>query len=164
MQAYEVEFTPGKLSPLQIKDGVRARLRPTPHVALGDPDVPGRGLRIPLTARLAASLNGNGQLIARAKAYRDPKSGRIVLGVEQPEDGDAGRALVRLSTSTGFPNGVSITPPRGLAVLAEGELGTARQYLLLWPDGAALTIVDDVRDERHELRRIGDEFSRSAVA
>jgi hypothetical protein len=164
MRAYEVTFTPGKLSPLQIKDGVRAQLRPTPHVALGDPDAQGRGLRIPLTARLAATLNGNGQLIARAKAYRDPKSGRIVLGVEQAEEGDAGRALVLLSASTGFPNGVSIAPPRGVAVLAEGELGTARQCLLIWPEGAAVTIADDVRDERHELRRIGDEFSPTAIA
>ncbi|MFB3816828.1 MAG: hypothetical protein ACE147_04105 [Candidatus Methylomirabilales bacterium] len=164
MQAYEVEFTPGKLSPLQIKDGMQVKLRPTPHVALGDPETPGRGVRIPLTARLAACLNGSGQVIAHAKAYRDPKSGRIVLGVEQADEAETRRALVLLSTSTGFPNGVSIAPPRGLALLAEGELGTIRQYLLIWPDGAAITVIDEVRDERHELRRIGDEFSRTPLA
>jgi len=163
MQAYEVEFLPAQLSPLHVKDGLRARLHPVPHVAVGDLDTPGRGVRIPLTARLAAALNGNGGLIATAKAFRDPKSGRIVLGVP-PDEAEAGPALVLLSTSTGLPNGVSVVAGKGVHLLAEGERGAARQCLLVWPEGAALTIEDHLREERHELRRIGGEFSRARVA
>lgn len=160
MQAYETEFTPAQLSPLHITDAVRAQTFPTPHVAVGDPDTPGKGVRIPLTSRLVASFDQGSPLIRRAKAYRDPKTGRIVLGVEQAEDADDSRALVLLSASSGFPEGVSVVPQRGVSLLAEGKVGHARQLLLIWPDGVGVTVEDPVRGERYELRRNGDQFDR----
>ena len=158
MQAYEVEFTPSQLPPLRIKDAVRAQTLPAPHVPVGDPSTPGRGVRIPLTSRLVASLNQGAPLIDRAKAYRDPKTGRIVLGVEQAEDARDTRALVLLSASSGFPEGVSVVSREGFILLAKGEVGRTQQLLLIWPEGSGISIEDLVREERYELRRAGDQF------
>jgi hypothetical protein len=160
MQAYEVEFTPAQLSPLHITDAVRVQALPALHLSVGDPDIPGKGVRIPLTSRLAASLNQGSLLIDRAKAYRDPKTGRIVLGVEQAEAANETRALVLLSASSGFPEGVSVVPQAGFVLLAKGEVGRAQQLLLIWPDGSGVTIEDPVRHERYELRRTGDQFDQ----
>jgi len=163
MQAYEVEFAPAQLSPLRITDGVRAQTVPAPHVPVGDTGTPGKGVRIPLTSRLAASLDPASPLIGRAKAYRDPKTGTIVLGVEQAEDGTDSRALVLLSASSGFPNGVSVSRQKGLGLLAQGTVGHAQQLLLIWPDGSAVVVEDHLREERYELRRTGDQFDRVSV-
>jgi hypothetical protein len=160
MQAYEVEFAPAQLPPLRITDGVRAHTAPAPHVSVGDVATPGKGVRIPLTSRLAASLNPASPLIGRAKAYRDPKTGAIVLGVEQAEDANDSRALVLLSASSGFPNGISVSRQKGLGLLAQGTVGHAQQLLLIWPDGSTVTVEDRLREERYELRRSGDSFDR----
>ncbi len=159
MQAYEVEFTPAQLSPLRITDGVRAQTAPAPHVSVGDITTPGKGVRIPLTARLAASLDPASPLIGRAKAYRDPKTGRIVLGVEEDRDEHDTRALVLLSASSGFPDGISVRCQKGLALLAQGAAGHARQVLLIWPEGSEVIVEDSLREERYTLRRTGDQFA-----
>jgi len=163
MQAYEVQFTPAHLSPVRIGDAIRAELRPAPHVPVGDPDAPGKGLRIPLTTRLAASLDGQAPLIGRAKAYRDPKSRRIVLGMEQADDARDERALVLLSTKGGALGDVSVRLPKEISLLAEGEREGTRQLLLIWPDGAGIAVEDGVREQRYELRRQGSEFARTVV-
>jgi hypothetical protein len=106
LRAYQVDFFPAQLSPIRMKDGVQAELRPTPHIPVGDPEIPGHGVRAPLTARLAASLSTNGRLIGGVKAYRDPKTGRIVLGADEAEDRSGSGAIVLLSASSGFPDGV----------------------------------------------------------
>jgi len=121
MQAYEVEFTPAQLPPFRITDGIRAQRVPHLHVSVGDPATPGKGVRVPLTTRLAASCNGAEALIARAAAYRDPKSGSIVLGMEQVPASDDARALVLLVASSSFPEGVSVTPRKEVGLLAKGE-------------------------------------------
>ena len=80
MQLFEVVFSPGQLNPIRIADAISAEMRPFPHVPVGTrPD--SKGERVPLTGRLAATRNAD-QLIARAGVFRDPKSGRIVLGAE----------------------------------------------------------------------------------
>lgn len=160
MQTFEVEFIPARLSPLKITDAVRAAIHPTPHVAVGDPAVPGQGTRIPLTARLSATLVMGEPLIERAKPFRDPKSGGIVLGVEPAEGGEDGRALVLLSASSGFPDGVDVAPRKGVTLLAQGDTGHVRQLLLIWPDGGGVAVTDLMREERYELRRAGDQFDR----
>jgi hypothetical protein len=164
MQAYEVDFAPAQLSPLSVTDGVRAHTQPVPHVSVGDASAPETGIRIPLTARLAASLDPSAPLIGRAKAYRDPKSGRIVLGVEQDADERDTRALVLLSATSGFPNGVSVLCQKGLALLAEGAAGHARQLLLIWADGSEVIVEDSLREERYTLRRTGDRFDPVRLA
>jgi hypothetical protein len=163
MQTYEVQFTPAHLSPLRISDAIRAEQLPAPHVPVGDPDIPGKGLRIPLTTRLVASLDRRSPLIGRAKAYRDPKSHRIVLGMEQADDARDNRALVLLSTKSGALGGVSVLLPKDVSLLAEGEREGGRQLLLIWPDGAGIAVEDTIREQRHELRRQGDEFARTTV-
>ncbi len=160
MQAYEVEFAPAQLSPLHVTDAIRAESLPLPHVPVGDPATPGRGVRIPLTSRLMASCAPGSALICRARAYRDPKTGRIVLGVEHAEDADDARAIVLLAASSRFPDGVSVTPQKGVAVLAKGQVRNGQQLLLIWADGGRVTVKDPACEERYELRRAGDQFDR----
>jgi hypothetical protein len=158
MQAYQVEFSPAQLSPLSVTDGVRVQTQPVPHVSVGDASTPETGIRIPLTSRLQASLDPATPLIGRAKAYRDPKTGRIVLGVEEAKDEHDTRALVLLSATCGFPNGISVRCQKGLALLAQGAAGHARQMLLIWPEGSEVIVEDSLREERYTLRRTGDHF------
>lgn len=160
MQAYEVEFAPAQLSPLHIADAIRAETLPIPHVPVGDPATPGKGVRIPLTSRLMASFTQGSPLICRARAYRDPKTGRIVLGVEQAADVHDARAIVLLAASSRFPEGMSVTPQKGVAVLATGQVRNGQQLLLIWPDGGRVTVEDPAHEERYELRRAGDQFDR----
>jgi len=160
MQAFEVEFVPAHLSPLHVSDAIRAEVRPRPHVSIGDPATPGKGIRIPLTSRLIAEVTQGPPLISRARAFRDPKTGQIVLGVEQSENGKDGRALVLFAASSRFSEGVSISPQEGVAVLAKGQIYNGEQMLLLWHDGGKLTVQDSAGGERYELRRAGDQFDR----
>ncbi|MGD0264817.1 MAG: hypothetical protein ABSD47_07645 [Candidatus Methylomirabilota bacterium] len=160
MQAYEVEFAPAQLSPLHITDGIRAETLPCPHVSVGDPATPGKGVRIPLTSRLMASFTQGSSLICRARAYRDPKTGRIVLGIEQAADVHDARVLVLLAASSAFPEGVSVTPQKEVVLLAKGQVRNGQQLLLIWPDRGRVTVEDPAREERYELRRAGDQFDR----
>lgn len=160
MQAYEIEFAPAQLHSLHITDAIRAETLPFPHVSVGDPTTPGRGLRIPLTSRLMASFTQGQPLICRAKAYRDPKTGRIVLGVEQTADVNDSRALVLLAASSSFPDGVSVTPRGEVTLLAKGEVRNGQQLLLIWPEEGRVAVEDPAREERYELRRAGDQFDR----
>lgn len=160
MQTYEVEFTPAQMPPLRIRDGIRAEKTPHPHVAVGDAGTSGNGSRIPLTSRLAASMDAGAPTIRRAGAYRDPKSGTVVLGVERNTDGEGSLALVKLAVSNGFPEGMSVTPGKDVRVLAQGEARNGQQVLLVWPDGGTVVVEDPVREERHALRRAGDQFDR----
>jgi hypothetical protein len=160
MQAYEIEFAPAQLHSLHITDAIRAETLPFPHVSVGDSTTPGRGLRIPLTSRLMASFTQGHPWICRAKAYRDPKTGRIVLGVEQIADVNDSRALVLLAASSSFPDGVSVTPRGEVALLAKGEVRNGQQLLLIWPEGGKVAVEDPAREERYELCRVGDQFDR----
>jgi hypothetical protein len=160
MQAYEIEFTPAQVPPIRIKDGIRAEKLPQPHVSVGDPATPGHGVRVPMTSRLTGSCNSGALLICRAGAYRDPKSGAIVLGVERPGNARDACALVLLSASSSFPEGVSVTPGREVSLLARGDVRNGQQVLLVWPDGGCVVVEDPAREERHELRRAGDQFDR----
>lgn len=160
MQAYEVDFTPAQMPPLRIRDGIRAERTPHPHVAVGEAGPSGNGFRVPLTSRLAAAMSTEAPLISRAGAYRDPKSGAVVLGSERDAERDASLALVKLAVSNGFPEGMSVTPGTDVRILARGEGRTGRQFLLVWPDGGTVVVEDPVREERHEIRRAGDQFDR----
>ena len=124
MQAYEVEFAPAQLSPLHIADAIRAETLPLPHVSVGDPATPGKGVRIPLTSRLMASFTQGSPLICRARAYRDPKTGRIVLGIEQAADVHDARALVLLAASSRFPKGYPLPLRRGSPSLRRARCAT----------------------------------------
>jgi len=163
MQAYEVEFTPAQLPPFRITDGIRANGRPHLHVSVGDPATTGAVVRVPLTTRLAASCNGGTALIARATAYRDPKSGSIVLGTEPASVADDTRALVLLAASSTFPEGVSVTPQKKIGLLAKGEMRNGQQLLLIWPDGGTVLVEEPGREGRYELRRTGDEFVMAPI-
>ncbi|HSB68980.1 MAG TPA: hypothetical protein VLH58_08310 [Candidatus Methylomirabilis sp.] len=160
MQVFEVEFAPALRSPIRIADAIRVATQPTPHIPLGDPETPGKGLRVPLTSRLAASLDRGAALMARAKAYRDPKTGQIVLGIEQAEDKQTDRALVLLSVRNDSLGGFSVSLPNHVGLLAQGQRDDMRQLLLIWPDGAGITVEDSMHDQRHEIRRSGDDFTR----
>ncbi|HTU03049.1 MAG TPA: hypothetical protein VMG58_14570 [Candidatus Sulfotelmatobacter sp.] len=160
MQAYQVEFLPARQPAMQITDAIRAMTVPHPHVPVGDPATPGKGTRIPLTSRLVASLRDGPPLIARAKAYRDPKTGAIVLGVEQEASAEEARALVLLTASSNFPDGLSATPQAEVVVLARGDIRHGQQLLLIWPDGGRILIEDPARDERYALERSGNQFDR----
>jgi hypothetical protein len=160
MQAFEIEFAPAQLHSLHILDAIRAETRPFPHVSVGDPTTAGKGLRVPLTSRLMASFAQGQPLICRARAYRDPKSGRIVLGVEQAADESDSRALVLLAASSTFPEGVSVIPQGEVTLLARGDVRNGQQLLLIWPEGGRVAVEDPAREERHELRRAGDQFDR----
>ena len=164
MQAYEVQFLPAQRPPLHINDAIPAETLPFPHVSVGDPATPGKGARVPLTSRLTASFNQGPSTICRAKAYRDPRSGSVVLGVEQVEGGaDDDRALVLLAASNGFPEGVTVTPRKEVTLLARGEVRNGQQLLLIWPDGGTVAVLDPVREEKYELHRAGDQFDRVLV-
>jgi hypothetical protein len=163
MQAYQVEFLPAQLRSLHITDAIRAETLPLPHVSVGDPATPGKGVRIPLTSRLRAACTEGPPLISRATAYRDPKSGQIVLGAEQATDAPDARALVLLAASSGFLEGVSVTPRKDVILLAKGEVRNGQQLLLIWPDGGRVAVEDPVREERYELHRAGDEFERIVI-
>jgi hypothetical protein len=163
MQAYEVQFLPAQRPPLHINDAIPAETLPFPHVSVGDPSTPGKGARIPLTSRLSASFNQGASTICRAKAYRDPKSGGVVLGVEQAEGVDDDRALVLLAAANGFPEGVTVTPRKDVTLLARGEVRNGQQLLLIWPDGGTVSVLDPVREERYELHRTGNQFDRVLV-
>jgi len=160
MQAFEVQFAPALLPALRITDAIRAETLPLPHVAVGDPATPGKGVRIPLTSRLVASLTQGSSLICRARAYRDPKTSRIVLGVEQAADANDARALVLFAAASSFPDGVSVIPQKGVTLLTKGEVRNGQQLLLIWPDGGRVAVEDFAREERYELRRAGDQFDR----
>jgi len=160
MQLFEVVFSSGQLNPVRISDAIPAEMHPFPHVSVGtNPDR--QGERIPCTGRLVATRNAE-QLIVRAGVFRDPKSGRIVLGTEK-SNGDDARALVLLSASNTFPEGVAIAPGKGVSVLARGEIKNGEQLLAIWPENATVVIQDTVRDERHELRRVGSQFDRTML-
>lgn len=163
MQVYEVEFTPQQVPPFRIEDGIRTHALPHLHVSVGDPATPGTVVRIPLTTRLAASCNGGAALIARATAYRDPKSGSVVLGMEPPDAAADTRALVLLAASSTFPEGVSVTLRKEVGVLAKGDMRNGEQLLLIWPDGGKVLVDDPGREARYELRRTGDEFNMVAL-
>lgn len=158
MQAYEVQFTPAQLPPFRITDGIRAQGRPHLHVPVGDPATRNPVVRVPLTMRLAASCNGGAALIARATAYRDPKSGSIVLGMEPAAGADDARALVLLTASSTFPEGVTVTPRKDVGLLVAGEIRNGQQLLLIWPDGGTVLVEEPGREERYTLRRTGDDF------
>lgn len=160
MQAFEIEFAPAQLHSLHILDAIRAETSPFPHVSVGDPTTAGKGLRVPLTSRLMASFTQGQPLISRARAYRDPKSGRIVLGVEQAADESDSRALVLLAASSTFPEGVSVIPRGEVTLLARGDVRNGQQLLLIWPEGGRVAVEDPAREERYELRRAGDQFDR----
>ena len=160
MQAYELTFTPAHLPPLRIMDSIHAEAHPHPHVSVGDPVMPGKGIRIPLTSRLMAAFNQDPPLIGRASAFRDPKTGTIVLGVEQNTDVNNTRALVLLAASSRFPEGVIVTPRKEVTLLAKGEIPHGQQLLLIWPDGGKVRVEDPAHEERYELRRSGDQFDR----
>ena len=151
------------MTPIRIKDAIRVNLRPHPHVCVGDPETPGRGVRVPLTSRLSASCDSGAPLISRAAAYRDPKSGRIVLGIDQADETPDQRALVLLAASSTFPDGVSVTLPKGVSLLAKGDVRNGEQILLIWPEGGSVVIADPARQERYELRRAGNDFAQVAV-
>ncbi len=160
MQLFEVVFSSGQLNPVRIVDAIPAEMHPFPHVAVGThPDT--KGERIPLTGRLAGTRSAE-QLISRAAAFRDPKTSRIVLGVEQT-NGDDKRALVLLSASNSFPEGITVLPGKGVAVLARGDIRNGEQLLVIWPEAATVIVNDPVREERHELRRIGSQFERTKL-
>lgn len=163
MQAYEVEFTPAQLPPFRITDGIRAQGLPHLHVPVGDPATPGTVVRVPLTTRLAASCNGGAGLIARATAYRDPKSGSIVLGMEPATAAGDTRALVLLAASSTFPEGVSVTPRKEVGLLVKGRMRNGQHLLLIWPDGGTVLVEDPGREGRYELRRTGEEFDMVAL-
>ena len=163
MQAFEVEFAPAQLSPLHISDAIRAEILPRPHVPVGDPTQPGKGIRIPLTSRLTAAVTQASPLISRARAFRDPKTGQIVLGVEEDSDGKDARALVLFAASSRFPEGVAVTPQQGIAVLATGQVHNGQQMLLIWPDGGKVTVEDPAHETRYELCRAGDQFDRTEL-
>jgi hypothetical protein len=160
MQAFEVEFVPSQAPPLRIKDAIPAEKIPHPHISVGDPATPGKGVRVPLTARLTVPGNDGEIVIGRAGAYRDPTSGRIVLGKEPAGDGNDPRALVRLAAWSSFPEGVSVVLEKEVHVLAKGEIRNGQQLLLIWPDGGKVVVEDLAREERYELRRAGDQFDR----
>jgi hypothetical protein len=163
MQAYQVEFVPAHLPPLRIADAIRPETSPRPHVVVGDPATPGGGTRIPLAARLLAALSSGAPLIQRVKAFRDPKSGGIVLGAESADDPQDGRALVLFSATSNFPDGVTISPGRGITTLAQGAVPHGRQLLLIWPDGETVGVDDPANEARYALRRVGDQFERIVV-
>jgi len=158
MQAYAVEFLPARRPPLRITDGVSASPLPHPHLVVGESGGAGKSARIPLTARLVASSRGNGTTIHRAGIYRDPKSGRIVLGVEHAPDETDARALVLLAASSSFPDGVSVIPEKTIGLIAQGEMQKGQQLLLIWPDGDRVVVEDPAREERYAILRSGDQF------
>jgi hypothetical protein len=160
MQAYEIEFAPAQLHSLHIQDAIRAETSPFPHVSVGDPATPGKGLRVPLTTRLIASFTQRPPMICRAKAFRDPKTHRVVLGVEQAEDVNDPRALVLLAAASSFPDGVSVNLKGEVILLAKGQVRNGEQLLLIWPEGGRIGVEDTAREERYELHRAGDQFDR----
>lgn len=163
MQAYEIEFSPAQLHALHIQDAIRAEIFPFPHVSVGDPATPGKGLRVPLTTRLIAAITQGSLMICRAKAFRDPKTQRVVLGVEQDGDAQDPRALVLFAASSSFPDGVSVTLKGEVTLLAKGEVRNGEQMLLIWPEGGKVAVEDPAREERYELHRAGDQFDRIKV-
>jgi len=160
MQAYQVDFTPARRPAMQISDAIRATTTPHPHIPIGDAGTSGKGARIPLTSRLVATLHDGAPVIARAKAFRDPKTGTIVLGIDPEPDAAEARALVLLSAASNFPDGLSVTPEQELTVLARGDIRHGEQLLLIWPEGGRILIEDPAREERYALRRSGDQFER----
>ena len=163
MQAYQVEFNPALRSPLRIEDAIRVQTVPAPHVSVGDPATPGKGCRIPLTVRLIAGLDRAAPAVTRAKVYRDPKTSQFVLGIEQGDNGADARAIVLLSTATSPPGDAVVSLPKGLGLLAQGNVGHTRQFLLLWPEGSTITVEDPILEQRYALQRVGGEFTRTTL-
>jgi hypothetical protein len=161
MQAFEVEFTPALRSPVRIEDAIRVQTDPTPHVAVGDPGAPGKGRRIPLTVRLIGSLDRAAPLIVRAKVFRDPKTSQFVLGIDPDDNRADRRALVLLSAITSPPGDAVVDLPPEVIPLAQGQVGRARQLLLVWPEGSRIVVEDPVLEQRYALRRVGGEFTRT---
>jgi hypothetical protein len=164
MQAYQVEFTPAQMPPLRIADAIPVETRPRPHVVVGDSATTGAGTRIPLAARLLASLPPDAPAIRRVTPYRDPKSGVVVLGAEQDAAAPDPRALVLLTATSNFPDGVTVTPGTGVSALAQGTVHHGWQMLLIWPEGGSVVVDDPAREARHSLRRIGDQFERTVLS
>jgi len=132
-------------------------------VAVGDGTAPERRVRVPITARLLAACASGTSAISRAAAFRDPKSGRIVLGVESDAQENGSRALVLFSASSSFPEGVSVTLPKGVGVLGRGVMRNGQQVLLIWPEGERVVVEDPAREARYEVRRTGDQFGLAAM-
>lgn len=164
MQAYEVDLAPAQNPPLRIRDAIRTVNRPYPHVAVGDTDTPERNVRVPITARLMASCTSETPSISRAAAYRDPKSGTIVLGVESDAKENSSRALVLFSASSSFPEGVSVVLPKRVGVLGKGGMRNGQQLLLIWPEGERIVVEDPAREERYEVHRTGDQFGLALLS
>jgi hypothetical protein len=164
MHAYQVEFAPAQMPPLRIADAIRAETRPRPHVVVGDPTVPGAVARIPLAARLLASLSSDTPEIRRVTPYRDPKGGGIVLGADPADAAPDARALVLLTATSNFPDGVTVTPGKGITALAQGAVHHGWQMLLVWPEGGSVVVDDPAREARHALRRTGDQFERTLLS
>ncbi len=160
MQAFHVEFAPAQVQPLRIADAIPVNTLPHPHISVGDPGIPGKAMRIPLTARLRATISDASPVIRRAHAYRDPKSRQIVLGVEQSAATDDPRALVLFAASSTFPDAVSVTLWAEATLLAKGDVRNGQQLLLIWPDGGTVSVADSVRGERYAVRRDGEQFER----
>jgi hypothetical protein len=133
-------------------------------VAVGSGVAPDEGQRVPITARLMASCAAGTPSIGRAVAYRDPKSGTIVLGVEQGVQENGARALVLFSASSSFPEGVAVTTPTSIRVLGKGPRRNGQQLLLIWPEGERILVEDPGREERYEVRRTGDQFVLAVLA
>ena len=163
MLAFGVEFTPAQRPPLRITDGIPAATSPHPHVSVGNPATPDKGMRVPLTSRLGASCVGATPLLRRAGAYRDPKTARVVLGVEPATQASETRALVLLSASSSFPEGVAVTPRAGVGLLAKGETTHGQQLLLIWPEGGRVVVEDPGREEQYELFRTGEDFNWTII-
>lgn len=164
MQAYEVELVPAQIPPLRIRDAIRADARPYPHVAVGDAATLEESVRVPITSRLMASCAPESPSISRAAAYRDPKSGKIVLGVEQNGEENGARALVLFSASSRFPDGVAVTLPKGIRVLGKAARRNGQQLLLIWPEDERIVVADPGREERYEVRRTGDQFGLALLS
>lgn len=164
MQAYEVELVPAQIPPLRIRDAIRAEARPYPHVAVGEAAAPEEGVRVPITARLMALCGPEAPSLCRAAAYRDPQSGKIVLGVEQVAQENGARALVLFSASSSFPDGVSVSLPKRMRVLGKGTRRNGQQLLLIWPENERIVVEDPGREERYEVRRTGDQFGLTVLA
>ena len=164
MQAFTLDFLPARRPPLRITDGLPAVALPHPHVAVGETGQADKVARVPITPRLATLSRERDTLINRAGVYRDPKTGRIVLGVEPSGAGTETRALVLLAASSSFPDGVSIVPEKVVGVIAQGEIRNGRQVLLTWPDGGQVIVEEPAREARYALRRSGDQFDSVPLA
>jgi hypothetical protein len=164
MQVFALDFLPARRPSLRIVDGLPAATHPHPHVIVGEAAATAQVARIPMTPRLAAIAREGNATVGRAGVYRDPKTGRIVLGIESSTDRTDTRALVLLAASSSFPDGVSVIPEKTVGVIAQGDVRNGRQYLFTWPDGAQVVIEEPAREARYAIRRSGDQFESVPLA